>query len=71
MLFYLRRKRRFQNPYKSLKHSTPLALWRGVGGEAFFSSPRGGWVGALGSRGCGEAFLLPRHQRGRKGKTIL
>ena len=28
----------FKNPYKSFKsliHSTPLALWRGVGGEAF------------------------------------
>ena len=45
---------KFKNPFKSFKsliqvpiiHSTPLALWRGVGGEAFFPPPRGSRRGA-------------------------
>jgi len=48
MLLFSRRKHRFQNPYKSLEHSTPLALWKGSG-VRLFSPPLGevGW-GLLG-----------------------
>ena len=53
--------RTFFNFSLSTYHSTPLAFWRGVGGEAFFhSSPRGGWVGAFFSLLIHPPFIFQR-----------